>query len=427
MLLFLSQLRTVAKLASKLTYYYFSWRLSGKNDVILKNLVKSLCEESIMYVKIFQAVAGSMDLLSEDVQSFICEYSDNVPYETYENNVVELKEKLNKVSEDYPDLIVSGLSENPIHSGSVSLVYSGFLKDKQVVIKVIRKGVEEKMDKAIQDTLLLTKCIDKIPVLSSFGITQILKENISVLLEQFSMYTELNNLLDYALVCKDNPYIRVPNAYREFTLVHNDILVMELLKGKRVDVIEENEKEEYGYLIAKQAVISIMNYGIYHGDLHRGNILFNKNENEIKQICLLDFGIIGRLTEQERIIISSFYMSLGLGRYDDAVDALLTSIANRNIIDALPQSEQEQLIERLETLAKQCFETDNGFSIRDIYKINGELVKYGLKLAPVFCRIELALAMNASVSRSLETSTTNITTHIKRIIAETFDLELFDV
>lgn len=420
-------LKNIGAVLFDMTRFYISSLVYGQTDEHIKTLIGRLGGRSPMYVKILQALAGASDLFSDNIQEFICEYSDNVPFSDEDVKLEELQYKLNQVAQKEPELVITNLSETPIHSGTVSLVYTATLNSKPVVVKVIRPNGKEAMIQALTEFRLLARLASFIPQLAIFRFDMIIKENYSTLMRQFSTYTELNNLLFYASVTKENESVKIPYAYSAFTLAFDDILVMERVSGIKVEDIVDSDKDEYGYLIAKQAVSSIMNGGLYHGDLHRGNILFRENEEGKKQICLLDFGIVGRLSEQDRLTISSFYMSLGLRRYEDAIDTIICSLTNKEVFDQLSEKEQESLTSQLETIASTCCETAVGFGPHEIGQINRILASHQLVLAPVFCKIELALAMNASVSKSLETENTNITTHIRRIIGETVDTSLFDV
>jgi len=420
-------LKNIGNVLFDVTRFYISSLVYGQTDEQIKTLIRRLGGRSPMYVKILQALAGASELFSDKIQEFICEYSDNVPFSDEDVNPEGLQYKLDYVAKKQPELAITNLSKTPIHSGTVSLVYTATLGSQPIVVKVIRPNGKEEMIQALIEFQLLTRLASLIPQLSIFKLDRIIKENFSTLMTQFSTYTELNNLLFYANVTKENDSIKIPYAYSAFTMAFDDILVMEHLCGMKVEEIPECDKDEYGYLIAKQAVSSIMNGGLYHGDLHRGNVLFREDEEGNKQLCLLDFGIVGRLSEQDRLTISSFYMSLGLRRYDDAIDTLLCSLTNKEVFDKLSEQEQDTLTQKLETIASICCETEVGFGPHEIGQINRILASHQLVLAPVFCKIELALAMTASVSKSLETKNTNITTHIRQIIGEIVDTSLFDV
>ena len=49
---------------------------------------------------------------------------------------------------------------------------------------------------------------------------------------------------------------------------------------------------------------------VYHADLHRGNILFIEGNDG--EAWIIDFGIMGRLSESEKLTLSSFFISLGM-------------------------------------------------------------------------------------------------------------------
>jgi ubiquinone biosynthesis protein len=85
-------------------------------------------------------------------------------------------------------------------------------------------------------------------------------------------------------------------------LVTQRVLVMERLHGYNFDDVESIRAAD----IDTKAVIragmiftleGAMLYGVFHGDLHAGNLLLE----ESGRVCLLDFGITGRLDEQRRL------------------------------------------------------------------------------------------------------------------------------
>ena len=100
-----------------------------------------------------------------------------------------------------------------------------------------------------------------------------------------------------------NPKIIIPKIYWEY--VSENILIMEWMDGVSIYDKESLAKlnlnltslgQEIGTMFFNQAFQD----GFFHADLHQGNILIN----QYGQICLLDFGIVGRLSEKDRIFVA---------------------------------------------------------------------------------------------------------------------------
>lgn len=415
-------------------YHLTKFVFLGDYDKRMIELIRDLSERSPLYVKVFQSLAGSSGFLNQTVQDYLTTFSDSVPFSGDDERYDYLREKLAYISGLHPGLEVTELSHTPIHSGTISLVYSGKIGTDDVVIKCVRRGVYANMVRAIEEAEYIISVIDQIPSIKCLGLPNVLNENKMSLLEQTSMRHELDNLVDLRKCLDGRDYIVTPKPYPEFTNIYDDILVMKRLSGRCVEEIRDDEKEDYGLLLAQQAVDAILNDGIYHADLHRGNILFMTDDLDSentpktkKMIGILDFGIMGRLTESEKLILSSFYISLGMGNYDDVMSSLIGTISNNNILEEMERSEYDLLIKQLVNITEDACNSKDGFTPAHLRKINSIFMENGLKLAPVFCRIEMALAMNMSVSRSLETKNRNFMSFLQEVIQSKMDLSVYDV
>lgn len=62
-------------------------------------------------------------------------------------------------------------------------------------------------------------------------------------------------------------------------------------------------------------------HGVYHADPHRGNILLTPDG----RLCLLDFGLLGRLDDDTRRALGLLLLALAQNRADDVADLILGS------------------------------------------------------------------------------------------------------
>lgn len=416
-----------ARVCMLVAYHMSRYIVLGDYDTRMVEAIQSLSEMNPLYVKVFQAIAGTSGILSPVVEEYLLRFSDDVPYnESDAERHFHIKEIIEYMRQQNPWLTIEELTDRPIHSGTVSLVYGGRIGEKEVVVKCVRSRIDARMRNAIEDATHVLNFLGFLPSVSRMKLDRVLAENTALLMEQTSMNHELDNLQFVREKLADRQSIVLPKPYPEYTRCDDGILVMERLRGKRIDDVKQDEKETYGLLLAEHVFDAIATNGIYHGDLHRGNILF-MDDDGTKKLGLIDYGILGRLNDAEQLTLSSFYLSLGTGNYEDVVTTLLGTLANKDTLDAMDSTQRTAVTDQLIGIAEDACTGKEGFGPKHLRLINDIFAKNGLQLAPVFCRIELAMAMNASVSKSLETKTRNFMCYLQEAIRSKMDLNVYDV
>jgi len=95
-------------------------------------------------------------------------------------------------------------------------------------------------------------------------------------------------------------------------LVTPRVLVMEYLPGKRyTDAAGHLDPDVDRAAIIRLGIQGVLEhtlvYGIFHGDLHAGNVFLEPDG----RFVLLDFGIVGRLDARQRAALVQFMMGVG--------------------------------------------------------------------------------------------------------------------
>ena len=133
----------------------------------------------------------------------------------------------------------------------ISLVFEGRIDDKHVVVKVLRKNIREKLDKAFKDLEYVVKKFSKFPKIRNFNIIDIFNENKTIIMDQIEFKKEMEYIKMFQNKWKDIDYVKIPDVYEEYTNILNDVIVMEYIDGKNIHDISEVNKEKYAYLLAK--------------------------------------------------------------------------------------------------------------------------------------------------------------------------------
>jgi ubiquinone biosynthesis protein len=118
------------------------------------------------------------------------------------------------------------------------------------------------------------------------------------------------------------PWMYFPCVYWEQT--SRAILTMEYIAGAKVsDRGKLSDQGLDGSLIARRGADSflemVLNHGFFHGDLHPGNVLILPDN----VICLLDYGIVGRLDDDLKKFLTDILSAIINRDMDEIVSLLL--------------------------------------------------------------------------------------------------------
>jgi ubiquinone biosynthesis protein len=100
------------------------------------------------------------------------------------------------------------------------------------------------------------------------------------------------------------------------------VLVMERLPGRSYSTVEvEREVGERLFRFAVQSALELaLMFGVFHGDLHAGNILLDE---ETATLSLVDFGILGRLSAPQRMALGQLMVAFAHGDVRRELEAMV--------------------------------------------------------------------------------------------------------
>jgi predicted unusual protein kinase regulating ubiquinone biosynthesis (AarF/ABC1/UbiB family) len=374
----------------------------------IKNVSIKLANENLFYVKILQGISAHNNLLDKDTSDFLLEYTDNVFFNKDQIDY-GFYNSINDVNKIYPELEIDKNTFNVLNSGLISVVFKGKMNDKDIIIKVIKKDIKSKMKRSIKQIDFLINILKYFPFVKYLNIHDIFHENKQIMEEQLNFISEVKNIKEFRERFKNIDNIIIPKVYEEFTNYDNNIIVMEYIKGRRINQINLHEKDEYCLQLVKFILKSLLYDGIYHSDLHPGNIIFvNDNDDNLK-LGIIDFGIVGRLTKEEQNIFYLFFLNLLSDRFKDASEIILNLLSEKP--DQLTIStigDREKLINNIEKVCRNSVITKRNFEPSDIYEIDKLLYQYNMKLSRFFCKLQITLAIADSLIQRLSNNKTYI-------------------
>ena len=204
------------------------------------------------------------------------------------------------------------IEPTPVAAASIAQVHLARLADgTEVVVKVQRPGLRERFEADIRALSVIALVADRLSkrarIANLPGFVELFAQ---VVLEELDFRLEALSMTEIGLANEDAglDHIRVPRPIPG--LVTSRVLVMERVPGIRYTDAAVAHPELDGRRIVRLAVQGVLEhallYGVFHGDLHAGNVLIDE----------AGFGIAGRLDAGQRAALVR--LMIGFARNDFA-------------------------------------------------------------------------------------------------------------
>ncbi|WP_422228919.1 2-polyprenylphenol 6-hydroxylase [Rickettsia endosymbiont of Halotydeus destructor] len=218
------------------------------------------------------------------------------------------KEKLdsrlrgNDIKRDEND--IEHFDDTPIAAASISQVHKAqLITGEFVAIKILRPDIHQKYNRDIKLLYFLAKLASKFTKLKRLKPLAVIRKFRETMKHELDLRLEAAAASELTDNFRNDLDICIPKIYWQFT--SENILTTEWVDG--ISIYETHKLKELGLnlsVIAQKFAVMFFNQayrdGFFHADLHPGNILVN----EQGKIILLDFGIMGRLTEKDRLAVA---------------------------------------------------------------------------------------------------------------------------
>ena len=168
---------------------------------------------------------------------------------------------------------------------------------EEVVIKVQRPGIEATIDTDIAILRYLARLVFKhMPESRLYDPEGMVEEFSRVIKKEMDFTLEASYTEKFRENFSSDSRVKVPKVYWERT--GRNVLTMERVHGIKVDNTGRLREEgidtaAIAHLVADIFFKQVFEFGLFHGDLHSGNVFVVSEA----QIALVDFGIVGRIDD----------------------------------------------------------------------------------------------------------------------------------
>ena len=241
------------------------------------------------FVKLAQIFASRADLIPEPYLHALGTLTDRVPPVPWPT----LRAALADAWQADPDTIVTALDPEPMAAGSLGQVHRARYEGRDVVVKVLRPGVEAIVDR---DVRLSRKIVNAVYArwthVHVLGFRVVLDEFDRHVREEMDFEREAMQCLRMRERFADEPRLRIPTV--ETALTRRTVLVLEFLEGTRIDRLDEQlargvvRAETLTETLIETYARMMLRDGVFHADPHPGNLLVDRRG----RLVLLDFGMV---------------------------------------------------------------------------------------------------------------------------------------
>jgi len=348
------------------------------------------------FVKMGQILSTRDDLIPMEYVQEMSKLQDAVPAFPYDR----VKEVILSETGKAPGAIFRAFQKKPIAAASIGQVHRALLKStgQEVAVKIQRPDIQQTVEVDLDILRHLAALMERhVAELKYVHPAKIVNEFARTMEDEMDYRVEASHIERFAQQFVNDRTIYVPKVFRELTTKR--MLVMEFIHG--VKASDSVALEKGGYDLKEVAgrgadsmLQQICNWGFYHADPHPGNILVLQNN----VVCFIDFGMMGRITQQEREDFTDFVEVLI--RKDDrkAGEALLK--LTDGSVDPKHDELQRDLLEFVDRYAYLPLkELDMGKMLQSIVEI---LRKQGTSLKPDLFLMVKALTIAEGVGTSLD-------------------------
>ncbi len=272
------------------------------------------------FVKFGQVLSTRPDLVPQDVIDELAHLQEDVPaFPVADVHATILKEFGKPTSE-----VFVNFDDEPLAAGSLGQVHlAEDSQGRKLAIKIRRPSVLREVERDVSLMLEIAQLLERhVPESRIFDPIGLVNHFTRTVRREMSYHRECRTMKEFAKLFSEDARLHVPRVDEERST--DAVLSMEFIDGIRVDDAEAIQS--YGLdpkSIAKMGaqifLKQALEFGIFHGDPHPGNIRVERNGS----IALLDYGMIGFLEEEKREQFVDLFLSIARHDVDTAVANVL--------------------------------------------------------------------------------------------------------
>ncbi len=311
------------------------------------------------YIKFGQVLSIRPDLLPREFIDQLKHLQDSITPVPVE----EVKQLIERELGAPVEELFSEFDEKPLATASIGQVHEARTKEgDRVGVKIQRPGIKPVIEADLSLMYFFARQVEKqIPELDLYHPEDVVREFDKAIHRELDFQVEAAHAERFRSNMAEFDFVKVPRVYGD--LSKTKVLTLEFCEGVKADRFAEVGLD--GPAMARKGLQMVYKMvfedGFFHADPHPGN-LFVTGEG---RIVLLDLGLVGKLTEEQRDNAVDLTLAMLSKDYETIADMLLLMGRPREKVDrGLMAGECEDILEKY--WAKPLKEIQIGNLIRDV-------------------------------------------------------------
>jgi ubiquinone biosynthesis protein len=359
-----------------------------------RHLREMLDELGPTFVKFGQLLSTRPDVVPPDIVAELRGLQDDVrpfPFEQAREVVeAELGLTLEQAFVRFDELPIAAASIGQVHRAALP-------NGDEVVVKVQRPNAPRQIESDLALLYQAARIIkERVRSLDFIDAAALVDEFARSIRQELDYKLEGRNADTFRRNFADSQLVLVPKVYWSYSA--RRILTLEFLDGVQLadldlDARSLDERRELAYRMSQAWMEMIFRHGFFHGDPHPANILILEGA----RVGLVDFGLVGKLTEQDMSKLTQLFIDAAT----ENVDALPRRLADLGV--RYPKEREEEFTAELRDLFYRYYgatlaEIDPIQVIREGFAL---IYAMNLRLPTRFVLLDKSIATLGSVGMDL--------------------------
>jgi len=281
-----------------------------------RRLTQTIASLGPSFIKLAQVFGIRADIIPQIYVQELSNLHDRVPpFPT-----TEVRKRIQAELDRPLEAVFDSFEGEPLAAASLGQVHRAKYRGEEVIVKVLRPGVEELVAidiRVVQNLVfILEQFIDHHIIRST---RTIIDEFSRVIAEEMDFHHEADNVERFGELFKDSDFVIIPRVYREVSTAR--VLVMQFFEGFRVTEVDEILRHNIDTNKMIENLIDfyggqLLVHGFFHADPHPGNILIRKDS----RIVLLDYGMVIEVTPELRQDLVRIVIAAVRGDIDELIN-----------------------------------------------------------------------------------------------------------